>query len=184
MSEKTKAVAKTTKFKAGQWLVAEGKVFVRIVAVIDSGVGAMYFMYSSKPDLKNPYQWESQYQLDEDKFEVGTPDYAAAQKLKAGDILNLGSPEESNYATVLARVDDAVLLSQTPDKQKADMLLKLDDMMQKMGEEFGETYGGMDDDDRRKIKKMGSQLHASKAAGRWYDVNVIALMNWQILGDE
>lgn len=173
---------KSTKFKVGDYITAPDKVFLRVIAVIDSGLGAVYLLNNHK---SNNNQWESQYELDQDKIAVGQPDFEGASKLKAGDILNLGSPEQTNYATVLARVGDAVLLSQTADKQKANMLLKMDEQIQRMGEEFGKMMGAvLDDDERARIKKMGSSIHASKLAGEWFDVRNIALMNWQILGDE
>lgn len=184
MAKAATALVKSTKFKAGDYIVADDKVFLRVIAVIDNGLGAMYALVNPRAKQAG-IQWESQYELDEDSMVVGYPDFEAARKLKPGDILNLGASDQANYATVLARVDNAVLLSQTPDKKKADMLLKMDDKMREMGEEFGGAIGGiLDDDDRKKINKMRSSVHASKTAGTWWDVDNIALQNWQILGDE
>lgn len=184
MAKAATALKKSTKFKAGDYIVAPDKVFLRIIAVIDSGMGAMYFLVNPRPSSTR-YAWESQYELDEDGMEVGEPNFELARKIKPGDILNLGSPESANYATVLARIDNAVLLSNTPDKKKADMLLKMDQKMREMGEELGASLGGLlDDGDRAKINKMRSSVHASKTTGEWWDVDTIALMNWQILGDE
>lgn len=186
MSSPSIALAKSTKFKVGDYITASDKVFLKIIAVVDSGMGAMYYLYNPRPDLKGDnYRWESQYELDEQKLVVGVPDYEGANKLQAGDILNLGSPEAVNYSTVLARVGNAVLISQTPDKKKADMLLKLDDAMKEMSSEFGEMASSLlDDEQRAQVKKMKSSIHASKTAGEWWDVERIALMNWQILGEE
>lgn len=175
------AVQKSTLYKVGDYLTANDRVFIKIIAVIDSGMGPMYGVLT--PKHSDHIHWKSQYELDSDNLYRSEPDFAGFKQLKAGDILRIGQDEKSStYVTVLARVDDAVLLSSTPDKRLAERLLKLDKFMKEATEEIGvELTDFLDEKDLRDFKRVGSQLHASKIVGDWQPVETLALMHWDII---
>ena len=172
-------ISKSVKFEVGDWLTAPNVIFLRVCVVVDSGLGPMYGLTSAKH--RDSIHWESQYEVDDQKLVKSEPEWEKFNKLKAGDILRQGHAEDRPYLTVLARVGDAVLLSEVPDKAKSDMLLKLDEYIKTVGGEFGVGHKGLGDQEISTIKKMGSQLHASKRAGDWLDIEFITLMNWELV---
>lgn len=176
----SKALVKTkaTNFAEGDWITAPGHVYLKVLAVIDSGVGPMYCIFS--PKTPNGVGWQSQYQLDEDGMALAEPDFSRFAKLKAGDILRVGTDDEDPYVVVLARAGQAVLLSHVPDKKLASKLMELDKHLKQLADlSDGESI--FEGDDLARIKKMGSQLHSSKIAGDWMDIRQIALMHWEII---
>lgn len=179
---KTKAITKSTRHKVGQYLVASDCVYLKVVAVVDSGMGPMYALLNPK---SNHLHWESQYQVDNDNMTAGVPEFDKFKALQAGDILKLSNGESdknTSYVTVLARVDDAVLLSARPNRQLAQRLLQLDKMFSDISEETGLSFSDLiGEEDMAKMKKLGSSLHAAKIAEEWLPIETITLMNWEIV---
>lgn len=185
MSKTTTAIAKTTKYKVGQWVSSPDSVWLLIVGMIDSGMGPMYALMSPKQPDSRGLRWQSEYEMLEEEMTPGEPNYKGCRALKIGDILTIGSSDgDQVYATILARVGDAVLLSQTPDKSKVKMMEHMDRVMSEMGEEMGFSGGLLDEKDRKRLKRQASTLSTAKMAGRWMSVDQIALMNWELAGDE
>ncbi len=181
-TEQTKAIVKGTKFKAGDYIVAPNKVYLKVMAAVDSGMGAMYGLVSPNgTDMR----WMSQYQLDQDEFERKDPDYTAIKNVKAGDIFKVGQKKDAVYVTVLARVADAVLLSRQPKKGMAEMMLKMDAMLKEMASTMDmEVEDVLDEEELKEFKQMGSQLHSSKIADDWISIEKLCLMNWELVSEE
>ncbi len=177
-----KTKAKTIDFKVGDWITTKNTVFMRIEAVIDSGLGPMYCCTSPRSES---VKWYSAYELEDDRFEKREPDFKRFNKIRAGDILKVGHDDNAPYLTILARQGNAVLLSTTPDKQKYQMIKHVEKMMREVsrdeGLDFDEILG---EEEKRHLKRMGSQLHASKVAGEWKSIEWITLMNWQLISEE
>lgn len=178
---KASAITKSVKHKVGDYVCAPDRVFIRIVAVIDSGLGPMYGCVT--PTHSDHIHWKSQYELDSESLVRGTPNFEGCNQLVAGDILRVGQNEKSSvYVTILARVGEAILLSSAPDKRLAERLLQLDKVMKDVTEDTGlDITDFFDDEDMRNFKRIGSQLHASKIAGNWMPIETLALMNWDII---
>lgn len=177
----SKTIIKSSVFKVGDYIVAPDCVYLRIMAVVDSGMGPMYGVLGPKDAVLH---WQSQYQLDSDKMVVGQPPLEQLKSLKAGDIIRAGQRDEANYVTVLARVGDAVLLSSRPNKRLAQKLIQLDKMFSEVSEDTGMNLTDLiDEREMTALKKLGSSLHAAKIADEWLAIETIALMNWELVSE-
>lgn len=175
----TTKVAAGPKFAEGDWITAPGRVYLRIMSVIDQGMGPLYGVWS--PRSPEMIKWETQYQLDDDKMVKDEPNFGRFKKLAPGDILRLGQDADKDpYVVILARQGNSVLVSHVPDKRLLGKLLEMEKAMRSMADlEDGQSF--FDDDELDRVKKMSSQLHSSKIAGEWRSIRNLTLMHWEII---
>lgn len=174
--EKKKAIVKPTQFEVGDYVVAKARVYLKVAAVVDSGLGPMYGMIAP---TKTSMGWLSQYELNQDEYFKQDPPLEKYYSIKAGDILRIGSEKNDVYVTVLARAGDSVLLSKAPKKGLAEQMMKLHAFVKDMAEDMGESVEELlGEDEMRELKRMGSQLHSSKIAGEWVSIEWLCLMHW------
>lgn len=180
---KTKKVKEKLILKTGDCIVRKDSIFLKIVGVVNSGLGNMYAYVNCKSGNIN---WYSQYEIDEGKWEIKEPDFEFYRKhIKAGDIFKVADQDASPYITVLARVDNAVLLSALPQKGALNTLRTFEKAMHMMAEQSGEEMEPMlDAEDEADLRRRSSQLHSSKIADEWMDINKLCLMHWTLISDE
>lgn len=170
-------------YKIGDFLAAPKTVILEVVAVVDTGAMPVYGFRSPK---HNHIQWETSYQVEQDNMKKLTPDFKAYSKIKTGDILKIGggSIEEGVYIRVLARVGDAVLLSEKPQAEKIKKVTKLAEQLSDLTDGELDIMQALDADDRETLRKMASTTHASKLANEWMYWGTICLMNWTLITGE
>lgn len=169
--------------EVGDYIVNNDSVFLLIQSVINDGLGNMYGYLNCKTNKMN---WMSQYELDDDDFRKEKPDFERYQKLKAGDILQVGDSKNNAYVTVLSRVGNAVLLSAVPDKELLGQMKMMQHVVKRVSEQLGEDAPefGLDTATEKRLKKRASQLHSSKIAGDWMSIEKLCLMNWPWISEE
>lgn len=170
-----------SKFKVGDYIVGEGRVFSRVMAVINDGVQPVYATMGPKD--KKP-TWETEFELvDELKLVKQTPDFAKYKKLKPGDVLLTGKSTEGIYTTVLARVGDLCLISLAPQKKAIEQVEKLADQIKELTEGEVDVLESLGDDSKSKMRKYSSTTWANKVAGGWETTDWLCLMNWPIVSE-
>jgi hypothetical protein len=157
------------KYKIGDFIANDETVLMQICVIIDQGTPC----YGVK-SFKNPdhLHWYTEAELA--PYWLHTLDLKPYHALKVGDHIKVSE----DYVVVLARSGTAVLLSETSNDHARQLL--------SLGEHFKEHVGVpmFNDETQSKLKQAVSILKAHARADDWYDVETIAMMNWQIVGDE
>lgn len=176
----------SAKYKAGEYLAGKETVAIEIVCVIepdDPSADALYGVrdYSFSPghrSCEHEMHWLTEYELNEQGIHKYTPDYELWGSIKAGDMVKSGH----QYRKVLARIDEAVLLSTAPDDpDKGKEVEKLAGQLDELLEIEGET------NQFTKLVKdvIGPRITSSKAhrtaISDWLSIKDLALRNWLLL---
>lgn len=162
----------TPQYAAGEFIVSQESVYMLIVAVIP-GDPSLYAISHIKQN--DHLHWITEHEIADRGYVKGVPHFAAFQQLQVGDTIAMG---DNSYMKVLARVDDAVLLSQPPDEAASFIL----DMARSMKEQGIEA--AMPDGAQEQLQNAASMNKAYRRAGHWHDVRTIALFNWRIVRDD
>lgn len=169
------------KYKVGDYVTSPKHVFLEIVGVIDQGVLPIYAIRN--PKNMSQIRWESQYELDEQNLEKGTPDFAKFAAVQAGDVLKMGFTDDRQYLRILARVGDVVMLSAAPDPKTVKDVTDLSKQLEELTDGVVNPLEMMGKADKDMLRKMASTTHASKVATDWVHVRHLALYNWQLIGE-
>ena len=168
-------------YKQGDFVTAPNKVFLEIMAVIDDGVLPIYGTIS--PKAWDKVIWRTEFELTDEAYVKGTPDFEQFASIRAGDIMKMGWTDDAEYIRVLARVGDVVLLSAAPQSKKVKEVTELSKQLEDLTDGMVKPLEMMPAEDREMLKKMASTTHASKIATEWETVTKLALMNWQLLSE-
>lgn len=184
-----------SKYKVGDYIVAPGCIFKRIVGVItDDSSNPIYancvpYNRAKDDDRAGGYSaigtrmvWDTEFELDDDGYAPATPDFKRYSKLEAGDMLLVG--DKQDYIKVLARVGEAILLSDIPNTQEAEMVNKLSEQIKELSDgKVDPMQDLMSEDERKKLKQRGTMTYAHKVANIWKTTEWLCLMNWTIVGE-
>lgn len=177
------------KYKVGQYIAGEDRVYARITAYL-SGEEHIYALelprMQTRDDSGTHVQWFTEFEIDEkfgDVAVVPAPDFKRYANLEAGDVLHLGHTTDL-YTTVLVRVGDMVLLSDIPHDHKKEMA-----QVHKLSEQLRELTDGkidvedtlFDPETRKVLSNHGSSRYSKRIASMWKPVQWVALMNWPIV---
>lgn len=177
------------KFKVGDWILADNRVYQKIEAVIegDEIVYGLTLPKHDKSDDEGMYlAWVTEFELlDRDPLmkKVPAPDFKKYAKLKAGDVVHMGNSSDRPYITILAKVGTTVLMSGVPHGHKEH------EVMEKVSEQVKELTGGevdpmedfFDDEDKAQMKKHSNSRYVKRIATVWKTTDWICLMNWPIV---
>lgn len=175
------------KYKLGDYLSAPGKVYMQVRAVIENDNALpVYALQSFHIKNKHEIEWVTEFELSNDYHVSKTtePDFKRYDTLAVGDTLKIGDEESqrgSNYATILARVGNMVLLSQIPHSHEVKQIHALADQIKELTDGQVEI---MDEDTSQQLKKHGTLNWARQAAADWLTTEQICLMNWPIVRED
>lgn len=167
----TETNTKPLTIQVGDFLAAPNTVWLRVAAVLDQGV-ALYGLVTLADHTH--MHWYTAAEIRSKKLRRGSPQFDLFTSLQIGDIVQTGDAD-GPYVKVLARVGDAVLLSEEP-SQAADVVL---DFGRMMNEKLGRDV--MSDEQAEKLQAARSTNQAHQRAGDWYDVHTMALRNWNVV---
>lgn len=170
------------KYKVGDYLAGEGRVFARIRAYIEGEEHIYAIELPDQRETGTKMHWYSEFELD-DRFgatAVQAPDFKRYARLEAGDILHV---DKDIYTTVLAKIGDLVLLSDIPHKAGAEHTIH------KLAEQIKELTEGQidmedlvfDEEDKQSMKNHASSRYVKRVASMWKPTDWVALMNWKIV---
>ena len=161
-----------TLFKTGDYIVNYNTVFLLIVAVVP-GAPTLYATTNIKEN--DHIHWMTEFEAVDRGYSVGKPDFTSFEGLAVGDMLQIG--QEGSYMKVLARIENAVLLSQMPD-EGANIIL---DMNTAMMESLGSPI--VPKDIASELQEARSIHRSYRRAGHWHDVRTLAMFNWKIVSE-
>lgn len=174
------------KYKRGQYLAKEGLKVVKILAVITNSSQPVYATEMPRDRDKSEQgthtDWRTEFELDEDKYEVVKPDFKRYATLEPNDILRIGSGDEVKYVKILARAGDMALLSQIPQKEAVKAMVGISEQLKEL------TEGRVDlikatfsDEELTDMEKHGTTKWAHNVASFWKTTEWLCLMNWPIV---
>jgi hypothetical protein len=191
-SPKTAAGAKAgkpkPKYKVGDYLTADDSVIMRVDAVIaDDPYNPLYGVsHEKRPDREKDtlLQWATEYELDHNPpvYHI-TPEWDKWAKVKAGDLIHVGTSIDKGYVKVLARVGNLVMLSSKPTTRKEkESLNRIAGQIEDLTDgkvtkiEITKTIG-------KDMELTTSEAHKT-ANSYWWTTEQLARMHWELLGGD
>lgn len=161
-------------FKPGDWIATPGTKAFRVLAVIDKTDTSpkLYALWAPFSSAGSEVAWVAEPQLAEQGPTKHKPDIKQWQDIEAGDKMLVFDKSHTQELKVLARVGEAVLLSQPYDNVVSKLAGEASDMMKKINGE-GETslpsfitelIGGMTHDKKKQFARTGEWVSVHELA--------------------
>lgn len=167
------------KYKAGDYICNPSTVFLKVHAVVAKGATQPVYLLGGRHIYKGDYtDWSTEYECGEQGYTKAIPDFDLWDSLKPGDIIKTGQSDERGYVNVIARVDNAVLLSGEPHDHEDS---SIDKLTKQLAELAGADLEDATDRLRNDLRKHGSMKHQHQVAVKWTTTEQLALMNWVVV---
>lgn len=166
---------KKPKFKVGDYVTRPDWVYLRVVAALPSD-NTLYALvnYTKKPAL----QWLTEFEVEQWQLKLAKPDFECWKNIAVGDMIQIRDNDHSHYRKVLARIGDAVMLSEAPvSKKQRDTLDKLAAQVEELTSgvvEKEELLSGVN-------LPMNTVAAYKTADAKWTTVDVLAHMHWTLI---